>query len=202
MANTGLDLINAIVANQTLMGLDNCPGVSAQMSCAVYGSVQDDSGKGTDIQNNSSMQKDINIAVGFGGANSETAVWHFLVTSSSPIHHFVVVPWYKSNIPQGQVYTVFMAYEINATNKYSVGDYVHGTGNFAPAPGGTGYKTEWSVNQLSTMLSDLLTSPTAWQNYFGNVGAAQATKITYWKYKITTLTSAISNVNAYNRLCT
>ncbi len=195
MANTGLDLINAIVANPILMGLDNCPAVPAQMSCAVYGSVQDDSGSGTHIQNNSSMQKDINIAVGFGGANSETAVWHFLLT---PVHHFVVIPWYKSNVPQGQVYTVFMAYE----NKYSVGQYVNGTGGIAPTPGGKGYKTEWSVSQLSTMFSDLLTKSTAWEEYFGKVGQAQATKITYWKYKITTLTSAITNVNAYKKLCT
>lgn len=193
MANTGPDLINAIVGNQKLMALDNCPGVPVQMGLAVYGSVQDDSGSGTEIKdegNDSDMQKKINEAIGFGGASSETAVWHFSLT---PVHHFVVVPWYKQNAPHGQVYTVFMAYE----NEYSLGQYVHGTGNIAPKPGGKGYKAEWTPSQLSTMLFDLLKSDKAWEDYFGKVGAAKATKITYWKYKVTTLKSAISNVNKY-----
>ena len=186
---TGEELINAIVDNDTLMTIDNCPKVPVEIGRAVYGSVQDDSGSGTVIKSGNSMQQDINKAVGFSGANSETAVWHFLL---DPVHHFVVVPWYRQQSPHGQVYTVFMAYE----DKYSLGKYVNGTAP-APAVGGKGYKSEWTVNQLSTMFSDLLTSNTAWEEYFGNVGATKATKITYWKYKVTSLQSAISNVNKY-----
>lgn len=60
-----------------------------------------------------------------------------------------------------------------------------------------GYRTVWSVTELAQMFSDLLTSATAWQTYFGAVGAAQANKITYWKYKVTSLDSAVANVNKY-----
>jgi len=187
---TGADLINAIVNNQALMAVDNCPGVPTQMSLAVYGAVQDDSGPGTVIQPGVDMQKQINAAIGFGGANSETAVWHFLMGPT--VHHFVVIPWYREADPHGRVYTLFMAYE----NRYAVGWYVNGT---APAPptGGKGYKAEWSVAQLSTMFSELLTSATAWQEYFGQVGATQAQTITYWKYKVISLTSAVANVPNY-----
>ena len=85
-----------------------------------------------------------------------------------------------------------MAYE----NRYIVDDYVHGR-NPAPTVGGTGYKEIWSKNNLSTMLEDLLTKPAAWQNYFGTVGANQATQIEYYKYKMTSLSSAITNVQNY-----
>lgn len=190
MANTGDNLIDVIVGKETLMDINNCPQVPVEMGRAVYGSVQDDSGKGTPIQPGNNMQKQINEAVGFMGANSETAVWHFLL--SPVVHHFVVVPWYKHESPHGQVYTVFMAYE----NQYSLGQYVHGISP-APTPGGKGYKKIWTVSELSAMFSDLLTSGTAWQEYFGQVGAAQATEIKYWKYKVISLQSAISNVEKY-----
>jgi hypothetical protein len=85
-----------------------------------------------------------------------------------------------------------MAYE----GKYDTGDYVAGNPP-APPVGGKGYKTQWSVNQLSTMFSDLLTSKTAWEDYFGKVGQNQANKITYWKYKNTTIDSAVINVNNF-----
>lgn len=193
--STGADLIQAIVNNQALMSIDNCPGVPVAFSKAVYGKVQDDVGSGTTIQPGANMQKEINTAVGFSGANSETAVWHFMVTGTA-VHHFVVIPWYEYSLPnQGQVYTLNMAYE----NKYDTGDYVNGNPP-APPTGGTGYKTQWTVNQLSTMFSDLLTSATAWQDYFGNVGVNQANKITYWKYKVTTIDSAVINVNNYTGL--
>ncbi|HAT4912357.1 TPA: hypothetical protein JHJ70_005616 [Serratia marcescens] len=189
MSNTGETLINAIVSNNSLMAINNCPGVTAQMSRAVYGKTQDDSGAGTTIENNRDMQKNINIALGFSGANSETAVWHFMI--GPPVHHFVVIPWYQHTAPHGRVYTVFMAYE----NRYSVGGYVQHT---PPAPSAVkGYRTVWSVTDLGQMFSDLLTSATAWQTYFGAVGAAQANKITYWKYKVTSLDSAVANVNKY-----
>lgn len=41
---TGEDLIRAIRNNNTLMGLNDCPSVPVQMSCAVYGKVQNDIG--------------------------------------------------------------------------------------------------------------------------------------------------------------
>lgn len=65
MPNTDDALINAILANNKLMAINDCPGVPAQMSRAVYGKTQDDSGSGTVIENNKDMQKNINIAIGF-----------------------------------------------------------------------------------------------------------------------------------------
>ncbi|WP_233963103.1 hypothetical protein [Pectobacterium versatile] len=190
MPNTDDALINAIVANNKLMEIKDCPGVPTQMSRAVYGKTQDDSGSGTVIENNKDMQKNINIAIGFPGANSETAVWHFLVGPT--VHHFVVIPRYQHTIPQGWVYTVFMAYE----NEYSVGKYVKHT---APAPSGAkGYKKIWTTNDLSKMFSDLLTSDTAWKEYFGPTGKPKAKTITYWKYKVIPLDTAIANVNKYS----
>ncbi|MCC4791219.1 MULTISPECIES: hypothetical protein [Vibrio] len=189
MSNTGEDLILAIENNSKLMQLSNCPSVPVEFSRAVYGSVQNDSGNGSVIENKGNMQSQINTALAFSGANSETEVWHFLMGSA--VHHFVVVPWYKQSAPQGVVYTIFMAYE----DKYKVDNYVN---KKSPAPTGTkGYKKVWTTSDLSNMFSELLTSSDAWESYFGNVGKNQATKITYWKYKTTTLSSAITNVNNY-----
>lgn len=195
MSDTGPNLISAILGNAKLMSLDNCPAVPIQIGRAVYGSVQNDVGPGTSITlgpniNKEDMQKQINIAIGFGGANSETAVWHFY--SPNPVHHFVVVPWYKHDFPHGQVYAVFMAYE----KKYTLQKYVQGTGS-APAIGGNGYKMAWTPSELSTMFSDLLTKGAAWQDYFGQVGEDKTVKLTYWKYKTTTLRAAIANVRRY-----
>ncbi|QQZ39469.1 hypothetical protein IF690_15490 [Pseudomonas sp. SK3(2021)] len=190
---TGEDLIRAINNNKTLMELNDCPSVSVQMGCAVYGKVQDDVGN-DEITNNGSMKYQIDQALLFRGLHSETAVWHFSTDSPEPkVHHFVVIPWFKQSA--GTVYTVFMAYE----KKYMVVNYVEHNN---PAPGEIkGYKTVWTANDLSTMLSDLLTKSNAWEEYFGNVGPAQANKIRYFKYKITALDSAVSNVNQYRELC-
>lgn len=57
MSNTGETLINAIVSNNYLMAINNCHGIPAQMSRAVYGKTQDDSGAGTAIENNRDMQR-------------------------------------------------------------------------------------------------------------------------------------------------
>ncbi|MCD9568330.1 hypothetical protein [Pseudomonas protegens] len=51
--------------------------------------------------------------------------------------------------------------------------------------------TAWTENDLRTMLSDLLTKSNAWEEYFGNVGPAQANIIHYYKYKTTTLDSEV-----------
>ncbi|WP_235775090.1 hypothetical protein [Pectobacterium brasiliense] len=132
MPNTDDALINAILANNKLMKIKDCPGVPTQMSRAVYGKTQDDSGSGNVIENNKDMQKKINIALDFPSTDSKTSVWHFLVGPT--VHHFVVIPWYQDRISQEPVYTVFMAYE----NEYSVEKYVKHT---APAPSGAkGYK--------------------------------------------------------------
>jgi len=194
---TGEDLIRAINNNTTLMELKNCPGVPAQMSCAVYGKVQDDVGNDV-IENNASMKYQIEQALLFRGDHSQTAVWHFLITGSA-VHHFVVIPWYKQSV--GTVYTVFMAYEHKKGDEYgySVDKYVK---HIHPAPGEIkGYKAVWTANDLSTMLSDLLTKSNAWEEYFGNVGPAQADAIRYYQYKTTALSSAVSNVNQYRELC-
>ncbi|SDA12839.1 hypothetical protein SAMN03159355_00272 [Pseudomonas sp. NFPP10] len=189
---TGEDPVKAIENNATLMGLKDCPSVPIQMSCAVYGKVQNDVGNDV-ITNNGSMKYQIDQALLFRGLHSETAVWHF---STGPVvHHFVVIPWYRQSAPQGTVYTVFMAYE----GKYLLVNYVK---HNSPAPGEVkGYKTAWTENDLRTMLSDLLTKSNAWEEYFGNVGPAQANIIHYYKYKTTTLDSAVSNVNRYRELC-
>ncbi|HEC5301889.1 TPA: hypothetical protein QCG78_004487 [Enterobacter asburiae] len=189
MANTGEDLILALENKQKLMALDNCPAVPVEFGRAVYAAVQNDTGAGDVIENKGNMQSQINSALGFIGANSETAVWHFLLGPT--VHHFVIIPWYQQSPPQGIVYTLFMADE----NKYPVGSYV---GKTPPAPTGTsGYKKVWTTSNLNTMFTELLTNEGAWEKYFGTAGPSQANKITYWKYKTTTLTSAIANVNNY-----
>ncbi|NBF01932.1 hypothetical protein GV819_06475 [Pseudomonas sp. Fl5BN2] len=190
---TGEDLIRAIRNNNTLMGLNDCPSVPVQMSCAVYGKVQNDIGNDVIKRTDKNMNEKINQALIFLGAHSETAVWHF--STGSKVHHFVVIPWYKQSAPQGIVYTVFMAYE----KQYMVVNYVEHNN---PAPGEVkGYKTVWTANDLRTMLSDLLTKGSAWQEYFGNVGPAHADAVHYFKYKITTLNSAVANVSQYRELC-
>lgn len=191
MPDAGPDLIDAIVTNNTLKAVKDCPGVPFHMGRAIYGALQNDVGPGIWITPGEGKKKQISNVIGFGGANSETAVWHFEVVE--PVHHFVVVPWYRHDSPHGQVYTVFMAWE----NKYNLEDYVRGVGVFVPASGGMGYKTAWTPSELSTMLSDLLAGGRAWQDYFGQVGAGLATTIKCWKYKTITLKSAISNVGRY-----
>lgn len=185
---TGQNLVEAIIGKQSLMDLSDCPSVPIQIGKAVYGDYQDDTGSGTIIKHDENMQKQIETVLGIGGMTSETAVWHFLL---SPVHHFVVIPWYHFSTPYW-VYTVFMAYE----DAYTLGEYVNGTGK-APPTGGKGYKTVWSYNELSTMLSELLTSGTAWEEYLGRVGKNQATKITCWKYKLLSVDTAIANVTKY-----
>ncbi|MDJ0827892.1 MAG: hypothetical protein QNJ16_20595 [Rhodobacter sp.] len=189
MPDTGPQLIHDIVNNADLMAINNCPGVPVQMGVAVYGSVQSDVGAGTVV-----TQNNIGATLGFPGANSETAVWHF---QTRPVHHFVLVPWYKQDPPHGQVYTMFMAYE----DQYSLGQYVAGT-NPAPALAGHGYRQVWTYNDLETMLEELLfkgqnRGEAAWESYFCRGLRLRATEMRYWKYKVTSLKSAIANVGKY-----
>ncbi len=191
MPDTGADLINSIVGNATLRGLDNCPGVPVQMGYAIYASSQDD--KGNEQITHQSTESDITKIIAFSGSHSDTAVWHF--SSGSPVHHFVVMPWYKQTAPVGNVYTVFMAYE----NRYNFRQYVEGNGGIAPV-GALGYKTAWTFDELKTMLRDLVTSNTAWQDYFGNVGAARTMKLNCYKYNTLRISTAMANVRRYTRV--
>ena len=184
---SGSDLIDAIVSNDRLKVINKCPAVPVDVGTAVYGKVQNDTGE-TKVRLNK-LDSDVSTAVGFGGANSETAVWHFQLV---PTHHFVVIPWYRYTKPHGQVYSVLMAYE----NNYTLGQYISGSGK-APATGGKGYKKAWTVTELSTMLKDLMTSHVAWQAYFGQVGQTQATKMYYYKYKVISVDKAYGNVGRY-----
>lgn len=190
MANFGNDLIAAMLANGTLTAINRCPAVSVEVGRAMYGKVQNDSGPGHVIRQGDEMQKEIAKVVGFSGANSETAVWHFM--TDGPLHHFVVIPWYKHDFPHGRVYTVLMAYE----NMYTLNEYASRTGR-ALSPGGNGYQLTWTATELSTMLSDLLNLGAAWENYFGRVGAAHATKVTCWKYGVIDIKTAIEKVRRY-----
>lgn len=196
MPDTGPVLIEAIKNKSAIMNVNNCPGVSVCFGRAVYGTTQYDK---TDTEiaaadHGEQRKRKINEAIAFGGANSETAVWHFMCGALPvAVHHFVVVPWYKHDSPHGQVYTLFMAYE----NRYSIGEYVNSTGSVFRKAGYKGFKQAWTPSELSTMLNDLLDSGRAWEDYFGEVGPAHATSVTYWKYKITTLKSAIGNVGKY-----
>src|SRR5690606_24987627 len=113
------------------------------MGYAVYASVQSD--KGNNQIKDISKDQDIIRMIAFGGSPSDTAVWHF--SSDSPVHHFVVMPWYSQTAPIGVVYTVFMAYE----NKYNFEQYVDGVGGIAPT-GTHGYKTVWTLDELKIML--------------------------------------------------
>lgn len=191
MANTGVDLIAAIVGNATLKGIDNCPGVPVQMGHAIYASAQNDKGNAQITHN--SADGDITRLIAFSGSPSDTAVWHF--SSDSPVHHFVVMPWYKHTAPVGFVYTVFMAYE----RQYSLKQYVEGTGGIAPT-GALGYKTVWTLAELKTMLRDLVTSNTAWQDYFGRVGPARTMTLNCYKYNTLRVSTAITNVGRYIRI--
>lgn len=189
---TGLDLIRAIKANRHLMVVNDCPQVPISMGKAMYGKVQNDTHPKSITPTASLPDRNKQIAktLGFVGANDQTAVFHFQV---KPTHHFVVIPWYQHNLPQGQRYTVFMAWE----NQYSVDEYVHGRAT-APATGGFGYKDEWTYAQVADMLNALCTDNGAYTRYFGNVGINQtATEIVCYQYPAIDLNKAIVGVNGY-----
>ena len=198
-------LVEEIVKNSTLMraNLNNCPAVPVEIGHALYGSTQDDvdafikkreaAKRGTTLTSSTAnLETELAKAIAFSGSNSETGLWHFLL---SPTHHFVVVPWYNHSTPnQGRVYSVFMAYE----NKYTLAEYVKKSGGTAPTT--KGYRTMWTAEELTAMLKSLLKSDTAWQDYFGKVGANKAKSITYWRYKIISMDKAVNNVKKYKGL--
>jgi hypothetical protein len=186
--SNGIDLINAIKANQRIRAVDNCPGVSVAISEAVYGKVKDDNNP-IELRTGAS-EKEIAAVIGFGGANSETAVWHFM---TQPIHHFVVVPWYNHQVPQGQAYTVFMAFE----NQYTVGQYIDNERGHMQRPLVNGYRDLWTPTDLKGMLTALLTTNTAWANYFQYGHNNTVNSIACYKYDIISVDKAVANVNQY-----
>ncbi|MBI3230965.1 MAG: hypothetical protein HYZ45_12555 [Burkholderiales bacterium] len=179
-------MINALKADVAIRAVDNCPGVPVLIGRKVYGKVQNDS-NGIELEAVPS-DKTFATMLGFGGANSESAVWHF---ATEPTHHFVVVPWYSQQAPQGQVYAVFMAFE----NQYTVHQYVqHAPG----AMGGqlaTGYRDLWTFADLKAMITALLTRDTAWAEYFQHGNNHLVRKITCYKYPVISVDKAIANVN-------
>ena len=185
---TGPELIDAIKAKHKLTSVNNCPGVPVAFGHALYGSVQNDIGQ-TTIES----QLDINKAIGFSGSNGETAVYHF---ETKPTHHFVVVPWYDHGANHGQVYSVFMAYEQN----YDVDDYIKKTGK---APNGAnGYRDFWTIQQLMTMLGAIALGSdedkeAAWRDYFAPQDVHAATSMTYCKYAVKKLDTALTNIGRY-----
>ncbi len=196
---TGQDLIAAIVGNERLMDINNCPGVPTDMSKAFYSVLKGDEEaekKGVIVKKG--CKKKILKMIDFSGGATKTAVWHFMIngamanTTRNPVHHFVVVPWYRPTLVEPErVYTVFMAYE----TEYTLGQYVEYKKS-AP-PRGKGYKEIWTRKEFGRMLFQLLGSPDGWVKYFGKVGKTQATKITYYKYEDISLLAAISNVNIF-----
>ncbi|MCG8633717.1 MAG: hypothetical protein MI863_07815 [Desulfobacterales bacterium] len=188
MPATGLNLIRAIKRNDSLLDIDNCPGVPAQMGKAFYGDWQDDDDE-TIIEAGRDCLTRIRSLIDFSGGNTETAVWHLDIIGNT--HHFVVVPWHKPS--QELVYTVFMAYE----NKYTLKKYINGT-TPAPGRGVKGYKDSWTSKQLRTMLNKLINIANLWEEYFGAVGAGNVESIRCYKYTNISLSDAINNVNEYN----
>ncbi|WP_020406600.1 hypothetical protein [Hahella ganghwensis] len=192
MPDQGQDMIQALLRKQKLLDINNCPAVPVEVSKAIYGVTQDDTGDGIKFTK-STVKKRIDPSVIFEG-NSYTAVWHFML--ENPVHHFVVVPWYQHTTPeQGQFYTVLMAWE----NKYTLNQYINGT-NGAPT-GAKGYKAKWTAEQVSDLVYDLLKGGRdAIVDYCGQAGAwdqNKETQLTLWKYKKVLLTTAAENVATY-----
>ncbi len=190
---TGLNLIQAIKRNQTLMAIGDCPGVPAQMGKAFYGEWQTDQDE-TILSSGKKCLENIRSIIEFSGGATDTALWHFDMIGKT--HHFVVMPWYKT--PRDLVYTVFMAYEtLNSYAKsYTLKNYIKGE---APAPsrGVKGYKDIWNSKQLRTMLNKLLNINNLWVEYFGAVDPGNATGIRCYQYPDISLDDSINSVNKY-----
>jgi hypothetical protein len=110
---TGDQVIEAIIANDTLMNIGTCTAVSVEFSRALYGHVQNDVNKAHIL-----ADADISKTLSWGGMDNYIGVRHFLV--SHPTHHFVVMPWLLKGDGSETVYTVFMAYEMLNAPLYSV----------------------------------------------------------------------------------
>lgn len=190
---TGPELIDAIEKSGYLKRLKQCVAVPRTFGQVIYETLQTDEGPGTCIRQSDIHQ--LASLLQFAGSDSETAVWNFLFEGTpepnkSIYHYVVIVPW--KNETQETVYTAFMAYE----NEYTLKQYITHSRN---APKEMGYRRFWTEDELSSMFSDLLTSPKAWLDYFGNVviKPVLTKEITCWKYPNIDLATAITNVRAY-----
>jgi hypothetical protein len=196
---TGLDLIRRIGTHVSLFRIRACPTVPVKISEAIYGRTMNDQNEVV-LKAGSVTDSDLWHAIAFGGANFETAVWHFSVACDSrdnnrpAVHHFVVVPWYRHTPPHGQVYTVFMAYE----DKYDIEDYVGSLRGSMSQSLGSGYKEAWTPSDLLVMLKRLLNKEaTAYADYFLYGANETVASITYCKWGIITLDKAISNLTKF-----
>ncbi len=171
--------------------------------------IQNDEGQGKSIFRNdpnhpnyeiekSKNQKYIANAIAFGQANSETEVWHFLVSETgikTAVHHFVVIPWYN-DIARYTSYTIYMAYEkSDFFLGYSLNDYINKI-NSSPR-GEKGYKLSRTAKEMSEMLYELLYEDDSWELYFGQGGGNKANKIKYWKYRTIPIMTTIFNAEKY-----
>lgn len=189
----GSELRDAIRANKKLWKIDTCPRVPIDVAVAVYGRAKNDINPTKLLACSSKLE--IATAIGFGGAQSETAVWHF---QTEPVHHFVLVAWYDE-IEREQSYSVFMAFEhpnppVAGQLGYDFFDYVTNTMAHQLE---INHKDKWSAFGLITMLNELLTQDVAWGKYFQRGVNKKVNSITYYKYDFIALDKAIANVNKY-----
>ncbi|WP_102107036.1 hypothetical protein [Oceaniglobus roseus] len=195
---TGQELMSALLKKKTLLDSAACNLVPPRIGLAVYGHEADNKG-GVEIRAGTGMELAIRRALGFPGANSETAVWHVMVSNDETaadrraVHHIAILPLYRHAAPHGQAYAVLMAYE----NMYTLNEYCKGEGTVAPRTGGKGYRPEWSFDEVAQMFRDLLAGGNAWRDYFGSVPARAATKITCWQRPPIGLDKAMANVARY-----
>lgn len=197
---TGLDLVRRIGTHVSLFRIKACPTVPVKISEAIYGrSMSDDNG--VVLKAGSFTDTNLWHAISFGGANFETAVWHFYVECEKrgdarpAVHHFAVVPWYRHTPPHGQVYTVFMAYE----DKYDIEDYVGSLPTKSMSqPLSSGYREAWTPSDLLVMLKRLLNKEaTAYADYFLSGANETVASITYYKWGIIKVETALANLNKY-----
>lgn len=185
--NPGEQLKDALKQNLRIQAVNNCPAASVEVGAAIYGHVQNDDSQTT--LKRSATSKDLAHLIGVNGLTSQTAVWHFM---TDPIHHFVVIPWYDQSLP-GWSYTLLMAYE----NGYTIRDYIQSAPGRMSRPLRRGYREAWSASELMDMLSALLNSQAAWGDYFLTGTENEVRSITCYKYKLISVTNALTNVTRY-----
>jgi hypothetical protein len=192
--STGAALRDALKNNNKLWAASCCPRVSVDIGQAVYGRVMDDRSPTT--LNAASSRMQMAAAIGFGGSQSETAVWH--LQTAPAIHHFVLVAWYDTAAGE-QCYTMFMAFEapnppVHGRIGYNFHEYVQ---NSMVPQLSKGYRDKRTVTEVMAMLSELLASDAAWGEYFQPGARDTVNSITCYKYDVISLDKAIRNVNNY-----
>jgi hypothetical protein len=195
----GIELRDAIANNLKLRGVENCPLVPVSMSAAIYGRPKDDVNQRTlDNEDKAAgaTEKKIYAAMGFGGAQSETVMWHF---QTAPfVHHFAVLAWYDE-ANQELCYSAFMAFERLKPHDptkpgYSFAEYVD---NSMVPQLPSGYPNKRNITQLTTWLKELLTDNAAWSKYFQAGVEKKIESLSCWKYDFISLDKAMANVMRY-----